>query len=80
MAAKPKANYGKMVEVQDGETHKYHLRKDGTSVVYTVCCDCNLTHLEEFTPKKDHIRVRVWRDDEKTSDLRRQTKKRKRRK
>ena len=70
MAAKPTASFGRPVQISDGETHRYHVRKDGRSITYTVCCDCNLVHLEEFTPRKGYIKVRVWRDDVKTAELR----------
>lgn len=69
---KPNAKVGKVEHVTPGKPVKYYLRKDGTAVVFTVCCDCSLTHLEEFTPKKTYIRVRVWRDDEKTKKFRKE--------
>lgn len=68
---KPKANFGKPIQVHDGEAHRYLLRKDGRNISYTVCCDCGLTHLEEYTPRKGYIRVRVWRDDDRTAEMRR---------
>jgi len=75
MASKPKADFGKPVQVRDGEVHRYHIRKDGRAISYTICCDCGLTHLEEFVPKKTYIKVRVWRDDVRTAEMRRRKKK-----
>jgi hypothetical protein len=66
----PKAVIGRIEHVKPGQPIKYYRRKNGTAVVFTVCCDCALTHLEEFTPRKNYIRVRVWRDDEKTKKFR----------
>lgn len=65
----PIANFGKLVQVQEGKIERYYQRKDGKCVVFTVCCDCGLTHLEEFLPKKGYIRVRVWRDDTRTKEM-----------
>jgi hypothetical protein len=67
----PKAKHGKITQVLDGEVHRYSLRKGGSAVLYTVCCDCGLTHLEEFTPRKGYIKVRVWRDEARTKAQRR---------
>lgn len=74
MDKRPKADFGKVVQVKDGETHRYHLRKDGRCISYTVCCDCGLTHLEEFAPRKNYIKVRVWRDEDKTAEMRKRKK------
>ena len=70
ISKKPRANFGKVEQVKEGVPHKYNLRPDGTAVAYTICCDCGLTHLEEFTPRKSYIRVRVWREDERTEHQR----------
>jgi len=78
MAGKrPKASFGTPVQITDGQVHRYHLRKDGRSIGFTVCCDCSLVHLEEHTPRNGYIKVRVWRDDEKTAELRKAERKRK---
>jgi len=53
-------------QVKNGEIHRYYLRKNRTAIVFTVCCDCGLTHMEEFLPRSTYIRVRVWRDEEGT--------------
>lgn len=68
---KPKAEFGKLEQAIEGKAHRYHLREDGTAVAYTVCCDCGLTHLEEFKPMKKYLRVRVWRDEQRTTEQRR---------
>lgn len=60
----------KSYRVSPGEPIKYHLRKGGSAYVRTVCCDCGLVHLEEFTPRKAYIRVRAWRDDRYTRIVR----------
>ena len=67
---KPKAKFGKTEQAIEGKPHRYYSRKSGETVVYTVCCDCKLVHLEEFTPRKGYIKVRVWRDDQRTQRLR----------
>lgn len=72
---KPKAAFGRVEQAIEGKAHKYHLRKDGTCVVYTMCCDCHLIHLEEFKMTKSYLRVRVWRDEEKTKKHRAKVKK-----
>jgi hypothetical protein len=74
---KPQADLGKIEQAIDGKAHRYHLREDGTAVAYTICCSCNLVHLEEFKPMKTYIRVRVWREDGMTEKLRKRYKKRK---
>ena len=71
---KPKAQWGKIEHVTEGKPHRYYLRPNGTAVAYTICCDCGLTHLEEFTPRKKYIRVRVWREEEFTQKQRRRKK------
>jgi hypothetical protein len=70
--SKPKAKFGKVEQAVEGQAHKYHTRKNGTTVVYTVCCDCGLVHLEEFVQKPKYLRVRVWRDDQRTQAIRKQ--------
>ena len=57
-------------QVSNGEIHRYYKRKSGACIVFTVCCDCGLTHLEEFVPRNTYIRVRVWRDEKKTKENR----------
>lgn len=69
--------FGTIYHVTDGETLRYHTRKDGRSLSYEICCDCCLAHRVEMLPRKNYIRVRVWRDDEKTAWLRSKKKKRK---
>ena len=59
-----------------GEPIRYAIRKGGFALVRTVCCDCKLVHLEEFTPRKTYIRVRVWRDDKLTEMLRKRKRER----
>lgn len=79
----PKANggwNGKTQQIYDGVVHRYSRRKDGTAVIYTVCCDCGLTHLEEFLPKRGYIRVRVWREEAITREVRRRRKRNRNRK
>jgi hypothetical protein len=67
---KPEAQFGKIKQVYDGQTHRYYTRRDGTAVVFTVCCSCKLVHLEQYLPRKTYIRVRAWRDDKRTAILR----------
>jgi hypothetical protein len=67
---KPKAVVGKVEQAQEGKTHRYFRRKNGTAVAYTICCDCGLTHLETFTPRKRYIAVKVWRDEKLTRKFR----------
>jgi len=73
---RPFAQVGKVEHVESGKTHRYYMRNGGSAVVYTICCDCSLVHLEKLTPHKKYIAVTVWRDDELTAKFR----KRKRRK
>jgi hypothetical protein len=68
------------VQIYDGVIHRYHTRRNGAAVVHTVCCDCGLVHVEEFLPKNGYIRVRVWRDDKHTKEVRKRNRSRKRRK
>lgn len=75
---KPKVNLGKIEQVYDGKPVKYYRRNNGSAVLYTICCHCQLVHLEELTPRKDYIRARVWRDEEKTAWLRSKSKTKKR--
>jgi hypothetical protein len=75
MKALPKASFGTPVQVLDGEIHRYHVRKDGRYIGFTVCCDCSLVHLEEFTPRKGYIKVRVWRDYKRTKEMRKRKRK-----
>lgn len=66
----PHALFGKLEQVHDGQSIRYYKRKDGRAIVFTVCCHCKLTHLEEYLPRKTYIRVRAWRDDKRTAILR----------
>lgn len=77
MMGRPAVRFGKIEQVHDGQVLRYYKRKDGRALAYTICCSCALTHLEEFIPRKNYIRVRVWRDEEKTAWLRSKKKKRK---
>lgn len=73
---KPKVRYsGKMTQVVDGKSYKWYERDDGTYVEVSVCCDCQLVHVIEMKPNKGYIRVKVWRDDEKTKELRKEKRK-----
>lgn len=73
---KPKIRYsGKIVQVIDGKPYRWYERKDGTYVEVSVCCDCQLVHTIEMKPNKKYIRVRVWREDTKTKELRIKNKK-----
>jgi hypothetical protein len=68
---KPRVGYsGKLVQVVDGNPYKWYERKNGTYVEVSVCCDCQLVHIIEMKPNDGYIRVKVWRDDEKTKELR----------
>lgn len=44
-----------------------------------ACCDCNLVHDIIFIPKKDKLRVIMYRNNHKTSALRRNDAKTKKR-
>ena len=70
----PFAKFGKISVMTEGQTHRYYRRKNGTSVVYTICCDCSLVHVEQLTPHKRYISVCCWRDDVYTKRLRRRKK------
>lgn len=67
---KPSARLGKIEDVDEGVSLRYHRRKDGSVVMHTICCDCCLVHLEQYIPNKHYITVKVWRDDANTSRLR----------
>lgn len=67
---RPRAKFGKLVQVEEGKAERYYTRKDGTAVVFTVCCDCGLTHIDEYLPRKTYIRVRAWRDEARTKKMR----------
>jgi len=71
---KPEARVGKIEQIEDGISYRYHRRKDGSVVVHTICCDCCLVHLEEYTVNKRYLTVKVWRDDEATAKLRKRYK------
>lgn len=60
----------KITRPQDGEVCRYWRRKNGIVVIRTACCDCGLVHLEELTPRKMYIRIRVWRDEKLTKKMR----------
>jgi len=71
---KPKVNFGKLTQVIDGKSYRWYKRSDGTFVEASVCCDCLLAHVIEMKPTKRYMRVKVWREDEKTNELRRKRK------
>lgn len=75
---KPEAEFGPVATAKEGVPDKYWFREDGTAVSYTICCDCGLVHLEEFKPMKRYLRVRVWRDEERTKWWRKRRKRGKR--
>ena len=60
----------KIVQVEDGKAYPWKMRKDGTAVEVSICCDCSLVHIIEAQPRKGYIRMRVWRDDTRTKLLR----------
>lgn len=72
---KPEALVGKIEHVSDGQRVYQKYRRNGTVVMYTICCDCQLVHLEEFKPLKGGIRFRAWRDEGKTKEQRSKKKK-----
>jgi hypothetical protein len=72
---KPKINYSKLVQVDEGKPYRWYKRKNGTYVEASVCCDCSLTHIVQLTPTKKYLNVRVWREDIKTKELRAKSKK-----
>ena len=61
---------GKVEQVIEGKTHRYHRRKNGKVFVYTACCDCGLVHLEIFEPNKNYISVKAWRAEKLTKMFR----------
>lgn len=67
---KPNVKVGKIEQVIDGKPYYYRLGKDGTASEMSVCCDCHLVHLMEFKPLKNAIRIRVWREDPLTDEIR----------
>lgn len=67
---KPKVRFGQTVQVQDGKAYRWYSRKDGTYVEASVCCDCSLVHIIEMKPNKRYLRVKVWREEDKTKALR----------
>lgn len=67
---KPPASFGKVQQVYDGVPERYWKRRNGAAVLFTVCCDCGLVHLEELTPRGRYIKARVWRDDKRTGEMR----------
>lgn len=72
---KPVVKPSKIEHVKDGEPYRYPLNKAGKAVEMSICCDCSLVHLMEFKPGKRSIRVRVWREDGLTDQLRKNPKK-----
>ena len=75
MNTKPPVQYsGKSVQVIDGQAYKWYMRDNGTYVEVSVCCDCQLVHTLELKPNKGYLRVKVWREDEKTNELRKKKK------
>jgi len=76
---KPPKIYGdglqSIVQVEDGKTYPWKLRKDGTAVECSICCDCQLVHIIEAKPMRGYIRMRVWRDETKTQLLRKKRRK-----
>lgn len=68
--SQPTALWGKVEQVHDGVPERYHRRKDGSTVIYTVCCDCGLVHKEEYVPHTTYLRVRAWRDEARTRRMR----------
>jgi hypothetical protein len=67
---KPKAKFGPIMQVKNGKSYKIWLGKNGSTKEYDICCDCGLVHLTEYKPKKDHIKLTVWRDDKRTKQQR----------
>ncbi len=64
------AKVGKVQQVLDGKTYRIHKRKNGSFVTYTICCDCGLTHLEEFKVRKNFISAKAWRVEKMTKQFR----------
>ena len=67
---KPNIQFGKIEHVKDGKAYYWAQRSDGTFVESSICCDCDLVHTIEMKPVKGRMRVKVWREDEKTDALR----------
>ena len=67
---KPNIKLGKIEHVQEGKAYYWKERSDGTYVEMSLCCDCDLAHIIEMKPIKGAMRVKVWRDDKITEELR----------
>jgi hypothetical protein len=71
---RPKVNFSNIFQVVDGKAYRWYKRVDGTYVEASVCCDCKLVHIMEIKPNKTYARVKVWRDEKKTKELRKRKK------
>jgi len=67
---KPNIYFGKLKQVVDGKAYYWNERSDGTYVEVSVCCDCDLVHTIEMKPVKGRMRVKVWREEQATEELR----------
>lgn len=53
-----------------GEVVKVWWRKKHVAVEFVACCDCGLVHLMAYEPRKTYLRVRAWRDERRTREMR----------
>ena len=54
-----------------GEVVRVYWRKKHVAVEFVACCDCGLVHLMAYEPRKTYLRVRAWRDERRTREMRR---------
>jgi len=55
-------------QIHDGEWFRPQLTNN-----FERCCDCALVHRVEYRIIDGHIEIRCWRDERKTSALRRKS-------
>ena len=73
---KPFAPLGKPQQIHPGVSYRTYRRKNGLAVVYNICCDCGLTHLEAIRVNKRYLTCYTWRDEAQTRKIRKRIRKR----
>jgi len=76
--SRPKVNMAKPIYVTDGQVLRYKYDKNSNPksvTIFSICCDCDLTHVERIKFMPTHVVWQVWRDDDITKVRRQETRK-----
>lgn len=59
-----------ITQAKAGKSYYHKQRKNGVVTMQVACCDCGLVHSEEYKVLKKNLRIRVWRNEPLTEEIR----------